>query len=379
MTAVSLHVGLNAVDPAHYQGWDGVLRACENDARSMKAIADSRGFSSTLLLTSDATASRVLECIAKAARSLRSGDLFLLTYAGHGGQVDDVNGDEEDGQDETWVLFDRMLIDDELYSMWSHFNPGVRILMVSDSCHSGTVARLPLFASLHTPELRPLFPATPLDDSAVPRAIPDDISRATYEAHQSFYNSVQWSHPLGDRGPVAASVVLLSGCQDNQTSADGRQNGLFTSQLLQVWDNGRFVGDHYAFFKQITSRMPPFQTPNFYRVGVTDKTFEQQTPFTPPGFQRDAQRLKGESVSRYHFELDVTSGLPANVTEGDLLSFLRTDGAEVLVEAWRRTRQVRDEIVVAAATVPRDGSVSVGCSADSKGNVSCSGSVNIRF
>ena len=31
-TGLSLHVGLNAVDPAHYAGWSGPLNACEADA-----------------------------------------------------------------------------------------------------------------------------------------------------------------------------------------------------------------------------------------------------------------------------------------------------------------------------------------------------------
>jgi hypothetical protein len=37
-----------------------------------------------------------------------------------------------------------------------------------------------------------------------------------------------------------ATILLLSGCQDNQLSHDGAFNGLFTSQLLKVWKNGLF-------------------------------------------------------------------------------------------------------------------------------------------
>ena len=50
----------------------------------------------------------------------------------------DASADEPDRTDETWVLFDRQLVDDELYEMWPQFVPGVRILVLSDSCHSGT-------------------------------------------------------------------------------------------------------------------------------------------------------------------------------------------------------------------------------------------------
>lgn len=51
---LSLHVGLNAVDPHHYAGWSGPLNACEADARDMKAIAQSQGFQASLLLTAQA-------------------------------------------------------------------------------------------------------------------------------------------------------------------------------------------------------------------------------------------------------------------------------------------------------------------------------------
>ena len=49
--------------------------------------------------------------------------------------------ENEDGYDETWVLYDRQLVDDELYTLWSKFAPGVRIVVLSDSCHSGTAIR----------------------------------------------------------------------------------------------------------------------------------------------------------------------------------------------------------------------------------------------
>ena len=127
---ISLHIGLNRVDPVHYAGWKGELVACENDARDMETIARSQGFVAQSLLTKAATSTALLGVIEKAARELIEDDFFLLTYSGHGGQVNDVNNDEPDGLDETWVLYDRELVDDELYAMWSHFRPGLRICRV---------------------------------------------------------------------------------------------------------------------------------------------------------------------------------------------------------------------------------------------------------
>jgi hypothetical protein len=52
---MSIHIGLNGVDPDHYGGWDGELRACEADARDMAQVAEQRGFEPRLLHVSAAT------------------------------------------------------------------------------------------------------------------------------------------------------------------------------------------------------------------------------------------------------------------------------------------------------------------------------------
>ena len=138
---ISLHIGLNAVRAAAYGGWDGPLAACEFDANDMAAIARSKGMKANVLLTQKATRAKLLAGMRSAAKALKAGDLFFLSYSAHGGQVPDVNGDEPDKKDETWCLYDGQLIDDELYFELSRFAAGVRILVLSDSCHSGSVTR----------------------------------------------------------------------------------------------------------------------------------------------------------------------------------------------------------------------------------------------
>jgi hypothetical protein len=113
--ALSLHIGLNSVNPKDYEGWSGPLAACEADANDMRDLAQARGIKASVLLTRDATRARALAGIRAAAKALKAGDLFFLSYSGHGGQVDDVSGEEADKLDETWCLFDGQLIDDELY------------------------------------------------------------------------------------------------------------------------------------------------------------------------------------------------------------------------------------------------------------------------
>jgi hypothetical protein len=272
----ALTIGLNAVDPRHYQGWAGELNACEADAQDVAEIAKSKKFSVKTLLTKSATRAQATSEILNAARGLTKGDIFMLTYSGHGGQVPDLNSDEPDVQDETWCLYDGELVDDELYGHLGKFAQGVRILVFSDSCHSGTVVKMAYYQGTTAAQ------SSGLGAKAIRyRFMPPDVALRTYRAHKSFYDKILRDRKLKDsRETVKASVLLISGCQDNQLSADGDFNGLFTSQLLRVWKNGTFKGDYRKFHREIQTRMPPDQTPNFFRAGLIDKQFEAQTPFT---------------------------------------------------------------------------------------------------
>lgn len=275
---ISLHIGLNTVDPAHYDGWDGALAACEFDANDMKAIAESRGFESNILLSAEATADTVTAAIERAAEELESGDLFLITYSGHGGQVPDKNDEEEaDRSDETWVLYDRQLVDDELYALWAKFKPGVRIFLLSDSCHSGSVARK---IEESVPDVVATA-ETAAGQSPRYRALPRDKMIATYRQNADLYDGIQEALPSSrsSASDVGATVLLISGCQDDQLSLDGFSNGRFTEELLKVWDKGAWKGDHPTFHETIRSGMPDDQQPNYYLVPAPNSEFEQQEPF----------------------------------------------------------------------------------------------------
>jgi metacaspase-1 len=272
--ALALNIGLNAVDPRHYRGWNGALRACEADALDMASIATSKRFTVKKLLTKMATRTAVSREIKRAATLLKSGDIFLLSYSGHGGQVPDLNGDEPDAQDETWCLYDGQLVDDELFALLGGFAAGVRVLVFSDSCHSGTVVKQAYYRGMEG--------ATETLDAepVLYRAMPPGVALRTYRDHQKFYDKILKNRKLKDAmKSVSASVMLFSGCQDNQLSADGIFNGRFTGQMLRVWNNGRFKGDYRGFHREIARRMPPDQTPNYFQVGAANPKFEGQAPF----------------------------------------------------------------------------------------------------
>ena len=272
---LALTIGLNSVDPKHYGGWSGDLNACEADAEDMAAIAKSRKFTVKSLLTKAATRAQAISEITKAAKSLKSGDIFLLSYSGHGGQLPDLNNDEPDAEDETWCLYNGELVDDELYSLFGRFAKGVRILVFSDSCHSGTVVKQAYYQG--TMGLR----GSAVSRDVKYRFMPPDAALRTYRANKAFYDQILKAKKARkvEQG-VKASILLISGCQDNQLSQDGDFNGLFTGQLLKVWKNGAYRGKYKAFHKAIVRRMPPDQTPNYFWAGTHDPAFEAQKPFT---------------------------------------------------------------------------------------------------
>lgn len=277
---ISLHIGLNTVDPGHYAGWDGALNACEADAQDMHALATSQGYAPKMLLTADATRAAVTAAIRSAAEELSPGDIFFLTYSGHGGQLPDKNGDEEDDLDETWCLFDGELVDDKLYELYGRFKPGVRILILADCCHSGTVSRdgyEQLARALA--EMRRYDPLTGALVGPQFRGIPMDVARRTYLKNRAMYDPELTAADPEARAKVAATVRLISGCQDNQLSSDGMFNGLFTSRLKQVWKNGKFEGNYAAFHKAIFDKMPAVQKPNHLVYGAENPEFENQRPF----------------------------------------------------------------------------------------------------
>jgi hypothetical protein len=273
---MSVHIGVNEVDPVHYQGWSGPLNACEADAEDLQLLAKDKGFRTEIFKTKVATRDKVIAAITAAADTLQSGDIFFLSYSGHGGQVPDTNRDETDLRDETWCLYDGQLIDDELAYLWSKFAAGTRILIISDSCHSGTVSRAPL----SLPDAPSGFEAANLGiEFAQYRCMPTEAAAKTYRTNRTFYDEIQRNLPATPP-VVKARVRLISGCQDNQLSLDGTFNGLFTGQLLRVWSSGHFSGNYSQFHLAILGQMPATQSPNHYTFGAANDAFDEEIPFT---------------------------------------------------------------------------------------------------
>lgn len=248
---LSLHIGLSGVNSGVY-GSKMPLMGCVNDAISMAEIARQGGTTDpVILLNNECTYEKITTKIKRASGLLKAGDMFTLTYSGHGGQRRVVRSpNEPDGLNETWCLYDGPIVDDIIADWWKLFVKGVRILVISDSCHSGTVT-----------------------DFRGPMS--------SFEILPLRLRGTTGSVMIKPTETIKASVLLLSGCQDDQVSIDGAPNSAFTRELLEVWNNGKFRGDYRDLHQQICQRLKNgFQHPNLYFTGSGDpEAFISQRPF----------------------------------------------------------------------------------------------------
>ncbi len=241
----SAHFGLNELFPENYEGWDGRLASCEADALAMAAIARQQGFKHTeIYLSAQATIDTFTRCMEQLSRQAWPGDLVFLSFSGHGGQVLDLDKDEDDGNDETWCFFDGPVVDDRIFELLCQFRAGVRILAISDSCHSGTITRL--------------------------------IPEAWDNRMQPFAPAPSWRKKEDE---LQASVILLASCQDHETATAGPEYSRFTSILLEVWAEARFEGNYRKFLDAIGNKHPFEQNPNYYVIGPRDEGFEEGRVF----------------------------------------------------------------------------------------------------
>jgi len=132
-----------------------------NDVATMEQILITRwGFAPENIKTlteEAATRDGILTALRASVQQTGPSDTLVVHYSGHGSQVQDLNGDEEDGLDETLVPYDGRtpgvpdIVDDELDVIFAKLHAGA-VLIVLDSCHSGTATRSVEFRARGIPQ-----------------------------------------------------------------------------------------------------------------------------------------------------------------------------------------------------------------------------------
>ena len=197
----ALLIGIN------YTGTQNELYGCINDVNCIKERICKQGFTEnniniiTDLTSKKATRANILTEFKNLLVNSRAGDFLFFTYSGHGSYTLDRNGDEKDGYDEMIVSCDLQgILDDEFKSLiQTNLKTDVTLFAMFDSCFSGSVLDL----------------------------------KYQYLDSLNYEKYTENSKVLETNG----NVFMISGCTDEQTSADafinGKANGAMTWSLLE--------------------------------------------------------------------------------------------------------------------------------------------------
>ena len=265
--AVSIHLGVSQPLDRRRERVD----RSDTAAWQMAELACQAGYDSVLVLRGqEATLDAVHTALTRLSRTLEQGDVLLVTYSGHGGQVrdkmDDAEDRDPDGFDETWCLYDGDLVDDRLSAYWQLFNPGVRIVVVSESCYGAGMGRTSYGCA------RPVLVSQP-ERRARSASAPGDVDAASATATGACMIAPS---RITDR--IRASVLLLTAAAESQEAP----SGILTELLVELWDSGRCPHTYAELYQRLNQRMMGSgYSSHLLMLGTADEEFP-----TLPAFHR---------------------------------------------------------------------------------------------
>lgn len=214
----------------------------DNDFRDIVTLVGKRATKSAIVREFEALTGRCAE-----------GDTVYIHFSGHGQRMTDIDGDEEDGWDESWIPYDayrkycdkdrgeKHLCDDEIGESLLHIRKKVGesglIAVVVDACHAGDSTR------------------KPGKSGVVVRGVYDNFI-------------IPGKHRANKRKQPMEEWLTLSSCLDyqlNQEHPDG--HGKLTLALYKLWpkmygiDNDAMVRMLYEYFQRSDVRGKYPQTP----------------------------------------------------------------------------------------------------------------------
>ncbi len=210
------------------------LGGCVADAREWAETVRSLGFETELLLDEAATRGAILDTLRRLIASSRAGDVALFQFAGHGTQLDDLDGDDVGGvtlgKDEALCPYDiadgAFVIDDDIAEVFGTIAEGVNVTCFIDCCHSGTVTRLMIGATQRAAR----------DGNRRARWLP--ASPEMQAAHRQYRAGLGRSRSIGPRDAARMSEVLFSACLDSELAYESAGHGDFTQRATRVLREG---------------------------------------------------------------------------------------------------------------------------------------------
>lgn len=251
----ALLIGIN------YFGQNGELRGCINDVKNLSAyLMENHGYKreDMVTLTDDQqnpvmqpTKENIIRAMGWLVGGAQPNDALFLHYSGHGGQTEDLDGDEDDGYDEVIYPVDFKtaghIVDDQIHEIVvKPLQPGVRLTAIFDSCHSASVMDLPYMYStkgvLKEPNLAKEAGQGLLEAvGAYARGDMGGVASTVFGFAKTAFRGNDAYEQTKRTKTSPADVIMWSGSKDDQTSADatiasqatGAMSWAFISALKQ--------------------------------------------------------------------------------------------------------------------------------------------------
>ncbi len=272
-SAISLHIGINHVDQEYYKSHVPPLYGCVNDMTDMGNLAEQLGYKTHFLKDNTATKSAILRQVKSLGNQVENGGILMITYAGHGAPIPnkpnaDANDtdDNNDGNDEAWVTYDGFLLDDEIHAALAQIKSRIRVVLVSDSCHSESMTRA--FGHFSS-------------STEYTRSINERAVLAVLKANSSSVEDLRRGVTRKSGNTYQVLVKSMSACLKDQLATEIGGKGVYTSSLIRLHSqNVNDRGLNYAdFVDLIASDIREYQTPSIVNSHLEDAAFDQQFPF----------------------------------------------------------------------------------------------------
>ena len=239
----ALCVGINRYPNPKHQ-----LAGCVADARMWADALSRLGFATSLLLDEKATRQAIDRELQALVGTSVPGDVIVFQYSGHGTQVPDLNGDDEDSQDEAICPVDfasgALYIDDDIAQVFAKIPAGVNMTCFMDCCHSGSNSRF----AVGTPPTQGARSAGDERKRYV-QATPEII-----EAHRRFREKAGGrQRSISSGGISLMRNVNFSACLDAEVAWESEGHGEFTLRATRILGAGIGSLTNREFSQRVTA------------------------------------------------------------------------------------------------------------------------------
>ncbi len=274
--AVSLHIGINNVDTNFYGNFVSPLFGCVNDMKRMGSLALRLGYETHFLQDNEATRDAIKGKIVELGNTVEDGGILLITYAGHGapipdkGDSDGDTDDSTDGFDEAWVTYNGFMLDDEVNVALAEISNRIRVVTVSDSCHSESMSRV-------------FFTNDDFKTTLISRSISPQATNAILERNGLTLEGMRSSIKTRGTKDAQVFVVSLSACGKDELAKEINGEGRFTTALLEVYNKKAAEGtiDYANFMHEIVHALDDdTQNPVLTFAHNENDSFKSQFPFS---------------------------------------------------------------------------------------------------